>query len=197
MNLTEIELIAHENKNKIIPSLSSNVIHFGCHRRTNGNLWDTSYFFSLIFEIFDEFQSSSNDESRLVAFLICRMDDIRLNSLVPIDLILKILNYFKNIRFKILVLVELLNFSETIYWNSVLKILWQFINFGYLTVFYVLDRIKFVMIDKENSWKRLLTIFEPFENKKHAAYILFDKTNFYKPNRASILFGSKKIERYF
>jgi len=52
-------------------------------------------------------------------------------------------------------------------------------------------------MDKDMKWKSLLTIFEPLENKKHAAYIVLDKTNFYKPNLAAIVFGSKRFKRYF
>jgi hypothetical protein len=57
--------------------------------------------------------------------------------------------------------------------------------------------MKFSIVDKDLKWKSLLTIFEPLENKKHAAYIVLDKTNFYKPNHAAIVFGSKRFKRYF
>ena len=107
------------------------------------------------------------------------------------------MKYFSNIRLKILVLLELLTVSEPIDCNKALMLLWEFSNYGYMTLFYVLDRIKFSIENKDSEWKSLLTIFEPLENKKHAAYIVLDKTNFYKPNIAEIVFGPKRFKLYF
>ncbi|CAF3426639.1 unnamed protein product [Rotaria socialis] len=173
------------------------VIYFGCEQHFGNELWDTSYFFSLLFELLDDFKDISNEESRLVAFIISRLNDINLNSQIPIKLVIQILKYYNNIRLKILVLLELLNMCETIDCTRALMLLWEFSTYGYMILFYILDRIKFSIVDKDMEWKSLLTIFEPLENKKHAAYILLDKTNFYKPNKATIVFGSKKFERYF
>jgi len=173
------------------------VIYFGCEQHSANELWDTSYFLSLLFELLDEFQNRSNEESRFAAFIICRLNEIKLNFKIPIKLVIQILKYFNNIRLKILVLLELLTVCETIDCTQALMLLWEFSNYGYMTLFYVLDRIKFSIIDKDMEWKSLLTIFEPLENKKHAAYIVLDKTNFYKPNIAAIVFGSKRFRRYF
>ena len=175
----------------------SPIVFFGRERTSGGELWDTSYFLSLLLELADEFQGNNNEESRLAAFTICRFDEITLNSPIPNKLVLDVLKYFKNIRLKILVLLELLSVCEPIDCTRALLLLWEFSNYGYMTLFYVLDRIKFSIVDKDVEWKSLLTIFEPLENKKHAAYIVLDRTNFYKPNRASITFGSKKLQRYF
>lgn len=176
---------------------TSNVLHFGCKQYSRNEIWDTSYFLSLIFELLDEFKNNSNEESRLAAFILCRFNEINLNSPIPMKLMIQILKYFNNIRLKILVLLELLTVCETIDCIQALMLLWEFSTYGYMTLFYVLDRIKFSIIDKDIEWKSLLTIFEPLENKKHAAYIILDKTNFYKPNLATIIFGSKRFKRYF
>jgi hypothetical protein len=173
------------------------VIHFGCEQHSGNEFWDTSYFLSLLFELLDEFKTNSNEESRLAAFIICRLNEINLNSPLPIKLVIQILKYFNNIRLKILVFLELLTVCETIDCTQALMLLWEFSNYGYMTLFYVLDRMKFSIVDKDIKWKLLLTIFEPLENKKHAAYIVLDKTNFYKPNLAAIVFGSKRFKRYF
>ena len=173
------------------------MIYFGCEQHSGIELWDTSYFLSLLFELLDEYKDSSNDESRLTAFILCRLDEINFNSKIPIKLVIQILKYFNNVRMKILVLLELLNVCEIIDCSQALMLLWQFSTYGYMTLFYILDRIKFSIVDKDLEWKSLLTIFEPLENKKHAAYIVLDKTNFYKPNKATIVFGSKKLKRYF
>ena len=179
------------------PLSSSHVIYFGCEQHTGTELWDTSYFLSLLFELFDEFKDNSTEESRLTAFLLCHLNEINLNSQIPIKLVIQILKHFTNVRLKILVLLELLTVCETIDCTQALMLLWEFSSYGYMTLFYVLDRMKFSIIDKDMEWKSLLTIFEPLENKKHAAYIVLDKTNFYKPNKATIVFGSKKLKRYF
>ena len=176
---------------------TGHVIYFGCDRQSGMESWDTSYFLSLLFELLDEFKDNSNEEARLAAFIICRLNEINLNSQIPIKLIIQLLKYFNNVRLKILVLLELLSVCETIDCTQALMLLWEFSTYGYMTLFYVLDRIKFSIMDKDMEWKSLLTIFEPLENKKHAAYIVLDKTNFYKPNRASIVFGSKELKRYF
>jgi hypothetical protein len=176
---------------------TSHVIYFGCEQHTGSELWDTSYFLSLLFELLDEFKDSSNEESRLAAFLLCHLNEINLNSQIPIKLVIQILKYFTNVRLKILVLLELLTVCETIDCTQALMLLWEFSTYGYMTLFYVLDRMKFSIVDIQMEWKSLLTIFEPLENKKHAAYIVLDKTNFYKPNRAAIVFGTKKLKRYF
>lgn len=173
------------------------VIHFGFKDHLGQELWDTSYFLSIIFELLDEFKDNINEESRLAAFIICRLNEVNLNSRIPIKLVIQLLKYFTNIRLKILVLLEILNMCESIDSSLALLLLWEFSNYGYMVLFYVLDRIKFSIIDKDMELKALLTIFEPVENKKHAAYIIFDKNNFYKPNKATIVFGSKKLERYF
>jgi len=186
-----------ESASKGMLTSSSHVIYFGCNHHSGTELWDTSYFLSLLIELLDEYKDSSNEESRLTAFILCRLNEIDLNSKIPIKLVIQILKYFNNIRLKILVLLELLNNCETIDCCQALMLLWQFSTYGYMTLFYVLDRIKFSIVDKDMEWKSLLTIFEPLENKKHAAYIVLDKTNFYKPNKAAIVFGSKKLERYF
>ncbi|CAF0832475.1 unnamed protein product [Rotaria sordida] len=197
--------LSSKNDNEEISTLSlhsssqsmSHVIYFGCEQHSGNELWDTSYFLSLLFELLDEFKDNSNEESRLTAFIICRLNEINLHSQIPIKLVVQILKYFHNVRLKILVLLELLNICETIDCTQGLMLLWEFSSYGYMILFYVLDRIKFSIIDKDMEWKSLLTIFEPLENKKHAAYIVLDKTNFYKPNKAIIVFGSKKLERYF
>jgi hypothetical protein len=180
-------------------TISSDVIHFACQQRANVEQWDTSYFLSLIFELLDDFKDNgrSQDESRLVAFLVCRINDIHFSTLIPMKLVLQILQYIRNVRLKLLVLVELLPVSEQLDCEQALALLWQFASYGYMTLFYVLDRIKFSLVNKDTEWKALLTIFEPLANKKHAAFIVLDKTNFYKPNRASITFGSKRVDRYF
>ncbi|CAF3426629.1 unnamed protein product [Rotaria socialis] len=193
--------LSSKSNNKEMSILSTHsmphVIYFGCEQHFGNELWDTSYFFSLLFELLDDFKDISNEESRLVAFIISRLNDINLNSQIPIKLVIQILKYYNNIRLKILVLLELLNMCETIDCTRALMLLWEFSTYGYMILFYILDRIKFSIVDKDMEWKSLLTIFEPLENKKHAAYILLDKTNFYKPNKATIVFGSKKFERYF
>ncbi|CAF2116727.1 unnamed protein product [Rotaria magnacalcarata] len=193
--------LSSKSNNKEMSILSahskSHVIYFGCEQHSGNELWDTSYFFSLLFELLDDYKDISNEESRLAAFIICRLNDINLNSQIPIKLVIQILKYFNNIRLKILVLLELLNMCETIDCTQALMLLWEFSTYGYVILFYIIDRIKFSIVDKDVEWKSLLTIFEPLENKKHAAYILLDKTNFYKPNKATIVFGSKKFERYF
>jgi hypothetical protein len=176
---------------------SAYVVYFGCDRHFGIELWDTSYFLSLLFELLDEFKDNSNEESRLAAFILCRLDEINLNSPIPIKLVIQLLKYFNNIRLKILVLLDLIVVSETIDCTQALMLLWEFSTYGYMTLFYVLDRMKFSIVDIQMEWKSLLTIFEPLENKKHAAYIVLDKTNFYKPNRAAIVFGTKKLKRYF
>ncbi|CAF1122489.1 unnamed protein product [Adineta ricciae] len=176
---------------------ASQVIHFGCQLHSGTELWNTSYFLSILFELLDEYKDKTNEESRLTAFILCRLDEIHFNRRIPIKLIIEILKHFTNIRMKILLLLELLSISEPIDCPRALMLLWQFSAYGYLTLFYVLDRLKFSITDKDLEWKSLLTIFEPLENKKHAAYILLDKTNFYKPNQATIVFGSKKLTRYF
>ena len=173
------------------------MIYFGCEQRAGVEQWDTSYFLSLLFELLDEFKEHSHDESRLAAFLLSRFNDIHFTTDIPLQLVLQILKYFRNLRLKILVLLELLNVGERLDCSQALMILWEFSSYGYMTLFYVLDRIKFSIGNKDQQWKSLLTIFEPLENKKHAAYIVLDKSNFYKPNRASIQFGSKTFERYF
>jgi hypothetical protein len=187
--------------NKDISSSSSaslpRVIYFGCEQHSGNELWDTSYFLSLLFELLDEFKTSSNEESRLAAFIISRLNAMNFNSPIPIKLVIKILKYFNNIRLKTLVLLELLTVCERIDCTQALMLLWEFSTYGYMTLFYILDRMKFSIVDKDMEWKSLLTIFEPLENKKHAAYIILDKTNFYKPNLAAIVFGSKKFRRYF
>ena len=194
-----------KNDNKKISTLSSrllsnfkhSVIYFGCRQHSGIELWDTSYFLSLLFELFDEFKDHSNEEARLAAFSICRFNEIHLHSQIPGKLVIPILKYFSNVRLKILILLELLPICETIDCTQALMLLWEFSTYGYMILFYVLDRIKFSITDKDTEWKTLLTIFEPLENKKHAAYIVLDKTNFYKPNKATIVFGSKRFERYF
>ena len=173
------------------------MISFGCEQHSGNEFWDTAYFLSLLFELLDEFKDNSNEESRLAAFIICHLNEINLNSPIPIKLAIQILKYFNNIRLKILVLIELLSVCETIDCTRALMLLWEFSTYGYMTLFYVLDRMKFSIVDKDMEWKSLLTIFEPLENKKHAAYIVLDKTNFYKPNRATIVFGPKRLKRYF
>jgi len=173
------------------------VIYFGCEQHSGNEIWDTSYFLSLLFELLDEFKDNLKEESRLAAFIICRLNETNLNSQIPIKLVIQILKYFNNVRLKILVLLEFLNVCETIDCTQALMLLWEFSNYGYMTLFYVLDRIKFSIRNKTMEWKILLTIFEPLENKKHAAYIILDKTNFYKPNRAIIVFGSKRFNRFF
>ena len=180
-----------------LPDEQSKVIYFGCQQHTGVELWDTSYFFSLLFELLDEFKDTSHEESRQAAFVLCRLNDIHFNTPIPIQLMIQLLKYFRNVRLKILILLELLTVCEQIDCNQTLLLLWEFSSYGYMTLFYVLDRIKFSISDKDSEWKCLLTIFEPLENKKHAAYIVLDKTNFYKPNRASILFGSKTLDRFF
>ena len=175
----------------------SPVVHFARERTRDGELWDTSYFLSLLLELAEEFKGNTSEESRLAAFMICRFDEITLNCPIPNNLVIHFLKYFKNIRLKILILLELLSVCEPIDCTRALLLLWEFSNYGYMTLFYVLDRIKFFIVDKDAQWKSLLTIFEPLENKKHAAHIVLDRTNFYKPNRASITFGSKKLQRDF
>ncbi|UJR35262.1 hypothetical protein I4U23_028026 [Adineta vaga] len=185
------------NKSEKVNLSSSQIIYFGCQSHSGIELWDTTYFLSILFELLDEYKDNSKEESRLTAFILCRFDDMNFNTRIPIKLVLQILKYFTNIRMKILLLLEFLNLSETIDCSQALMLLWQFSTYGYMTLFYVLDRLKFSIIDKDREWKSLLTIFEPLENKKHAAYIVLDKTNFYKPNQATIVFGSKKLQRYF
>jgi hypothetical protein len=196
---SSLSSIKSESNSSPLSSSNSNphVVYFGCEQHSGNEFWDTSYFLSLLFEILDEFKTNSNEESRLAAFIICRLNEIHLNSPLPIKLVIQILKYFHNIRLKILVLIELLTVCETIDCTQALMLLWEFSNYGYMTLFYVLDRIKFSIMDKDMKWKSLLTIFEPLENKKHAAYIVLDKTNFYKPNLAAIVFGSKRFKRYF
>ncbi|CAF0763679.1 unnamed protein product [Rotaria sp. Silwood1] len=193
--------LSNKIDNKEISTVSSqsmcHVIYFGCEQHSGNELWDTSYFLSLLFELLDEFKNNSNEESRLAAFILCRLNEIKLHLQIPIKLVIQILKYFNNVRLKILVLLELLNTCETIDCSQALILLWEFSSYGYMILFYVLDRIKFSIINKDIEWKSLLTIFEPLENKKHAAYIVLDKTNFYKPNKAVIVFGSKRLERYF
>lgn len=176
---------------------SNSVIHFGLKQHSGNEFWDTSYFLTVLFELFDEYKSDVNEESRLAAFLICRLNEIQFNHPLPNKFIIQILTYFSNIRLKILVFLELLTVCETIDCSQALMLLWQFSSYGYMTLFYVLDRLKFAIIDRDLQWKSLLTIFEPLENKKHAAYIILDKTNFYKPNQAMILFGTKRLRRFF
>ena len=183
-----------ERTTKLSPQ---SVIHFGCEQRSGVEQWDTSYFLSLLFELLDEFKEHSHDESRLAAFLLSRFNDTHFTTNIPLQLVLQILKYFRNVRLKILVLLELLNVCERLDCSQALMILWEFSSYGYMTLFYVLDRIKFSIVNKDHQWKSLLTIFEPLDNKKHAAYIVLDKSNFYKPNRATIKFGSKTFERYF
>ncbi|CAF0815497.1 unnamed protein product [Adineta steineri] len=188
--------ITSSNKEKS-SLLLPHVIYFGCDQHSGNELWDTSYFFSILFELLDEYKDNIQEESRLTAFILCRLDEINFNSQIPLKLLIQVLKYFQTIRLKILILLEFLNICETIDCSQALMLLWQFSTYGYMTLFYVLDRIKFSIIDKDIEWKSLLTIFEPLENKKHAAYIILDKTNFYKPNQATIVFGSKRLKRYF
>lgn len=176
---------------------SIEVVCFGKQIETDGQLWDTSYFFALLFELFDEFKDKSNEEPRQAAFLISTIQNVRFTFAVPVKLIIDVLNYFNNVRLKTLVLLELIPFSESIDCERASILLWHFKPYGLLTLFYILDRIKFVIIDKEKSWKVLFTIFDKMKDKKHAAYVFFDQTNFYKPNQASIIFGSTRLERYF
>lgn len=176
---------------------NSSVIHFGLKQHSGKELWDTSYFLTILFELFDEYKSNRDEESRLAAFLICRLNDIQFNHRFPNQFIIQILTYFKDLRLKLLVFIELLTVCEPIDCSQALMLLWQFSTYGYMTLFYVLDRVKFSIIDRDLQWKSLLTIFEPLENKKHAAHIILDKSNFYKPNQALIVFGSKRLRRYF
>lgn len=172
-------------------------VHFGRHAHSGVELWETSYFLSILFEIFEECKDVSENEARLTAFVLCRLDEISFNTPMPIAVIVQMLEYFSNVRMKILLLLELLNHCDSLDCGQALMLLWQFSSYGYMTLFYVLDRIKFSIVNKDREWKSLLTIFEPLENKKHAAYIVLDKTNFYKPNHATIIFGKKELKRFF
>lgn len=177
--------------------LTSSVIHFGLKQHSGNEFWDTNEFLTFLFKLFDEFKFNPNTESRLAAFLIYRLNEIQFIHPLPNKFVIQILTYFHNIRLKILVFLELLTICETIDCSQALMFLWQFSSYGYMTLFYVLDRMKFTIIDKDLQWKSLLTIFEPLENKKHAAHIILDKTNFYKPNHAMIIFGNRRLNRFF
>ena len=176
---------------------SSDVIVFGSTRRSTGEIWDTSFFFSILFELFDEFRRRSTDETRLVAFLVDRLNEIQLNSSIPIRLSVDLLKYFREIRLKILVFVEILNLIEKFDCQTATIFLDEFASFGSLTLFYVLDRLKFSLIDRTTNWKCLIKKFSSIESQKHVAFILFDQKNFYKVNRASIRCGSKIFDRLF
>ncbi|CAF0841123.1 unnamed protein product [Didymodactylos carnosus] len=173
------------------------IIYFGCEKRSGDELWDTTYFLSLLFELLDEYKVDTYEEYRLAAFIICRVNEIDLNMPIPVRIIIRMLKYFQNVRLKILILLELISVGEKLTCQKGLMLLWEFSSYGYMTLFYVVDRIKFSLVDKATNWKTLLSIFEPKENKKHAAYIILDENNFYKPNRASIMWGSCQLKRHF
>ena len=124
-------------------------IHFGSKRHSGTEFWDTSYFLTLLCELFDEFKTNSNDESRLAAFLIYRLNESQFNRPFSNKSVIQILTYFQNIRLKILVFLELLTVCETIDCSQALMFLWQFSSYGYMTLFYVLDRMKFFIMDKD------------------------------------------------
>ena len=166
-------------------------------RRSSGEIWDTAFFFSFVFELFDDVTRRSSDETRRTAFLLDRLNEIQLSSPVPIRLSVETLKYFRDVRLKLLVFLELLNFSVPIDCESATIFLGEFETFGPLTLFYLVDRLKFALTDKGTHWKRLVEKFSTLDDQKHVAFILFDQNNFYKINRASIRFGSKTFDRAF